>query len=436
MGRAIGWSIADGLWRTYNIYSGMDRGVHGGYAMATWGYVAIDKSGKETKGSRDADNKEQITRELKNQGLIVLDITEQNALTKDISIDFGGKPTPRDLAVFCRQFASITRAGVTIIQTLNMLAEQTENVKMQKALQAVRADVEKGESFADSLSRHPAVFPELLVQMARAGEASGSLETAMERMAIQFEKSAKTKALVKKAMIYPIVVMIVAIAVVIVMLVFVIPRYMDMFEELDTELPGITLAVVALSNFMQNYWFIIVPALVVAVFAIKTWAKTNSGKHVLGKLALKIPAIKNLVVKSASAQMARTLSTLLTAGVPLIEAVDIVADTMGNIWFKEALKEAVDQIMIGVPLSQPLQTSGLFPPMVYHMIRIGEEAGSTEEMLNKLADYYEEEVEMAVQSLMAAMEPMIIIVLACIVGVLIGAVMAPMVNMYAALDNL
>ncbi len=404
--------------------------------MATWGYVAIDKSGKETKGSRDADSKEQVTRELKNQGMIVLDITEQNALTKDISIDFGGKPTPRDLAVFCRQFASITRAGVTIIQTLNMLAEQTENVKMQKALQAVRADVEKGESFADSLARHDNVFPELLVQMARAGEASGSLETAMERMAIQFEKSAKTQALIKKAMIYPIVVACVAVAVVIVMLVFVIPRYMDMFEELGTELPAITKAVVAMSTFIQNYWFIIVPVVAITVFAVKTWAKTNSGKHVVGKLALKIPAIKNMVVKSASAQMARTLSTLLTAGVPLIEAVDIVADTMGNIWFKEALKESVEQIMIGVPLSQPLQTSGLFPPMVYHMIRIGEEAGSTEEMLNKLADYYEEEVEMAVQSLMAAMEPMIIIVLACIVGVLIGAVMAPMVNLYAALDNL
>lgn len=404
--------------------------------MAAWGYVAIDKSGKEIKGSRDADSKEQVTRELKNQGLIVLDITEQNALTKDISFDFGGKPTPRDLAVFCRQFASITRAGVTIIQTLNMLAEQTENVKMQKAIQAVRADVEKGESFADSLSRHDNVFPELLVQMARAGEASGSLETAMERMAIQFEKSAKTKALVKKAMIYPIVVACVAVAVVIVMLVFVIPRYMDMFEELGTELPAITMAVVNMSNFIQNYWFIIVPVVAAIVFALKTWSKTNSGKHVLGKIALKIPAVANLVVKSASAQMARTLSTLLTAGVPLVEAVDIVADTMGNIWFKEALKEAVEQIVIGVPLSQPLQTSKLFPPMVYHMIRIGEEAGSTEEMLNKLADYYEEEVEMAVQSLMAAMEPMIIIVLACIVGVLIGAVMAPMVNMYAALDNL
>lgn len=404
--------------------------------MAAWGYVAIDKSGKEIKGSKDADNKELVLRDLKNQGLIVLEITEQNMLTKDISFDFGGKPTPRDMAVFCRQFASITRAGVTIIETLNMLADSTENKKMQKAVYAVRADVEKGESFADSMAKHPAVFSELLVQMARAGEASGSLDTAMERMAVQFEKSAKTQALIKKAMIYPIVVACVAVGVVVVMLVFVIPRYMDMFEQLGTELPAITLAVVALSNFIQNYWFIIIPVIIAIVFALKTYAKTYSGRHVFGRLQLKIPAVKNLVVKSACSQMSRTLSTLLTAGVPLIEAVDIVSDTMTNIWFKEALKEALEQIMIGVPLSQPLQTSGLFPPMVFHMIRIGEEAGSTEEMLNKLADYYEEEVEMAVQSLMAAMEPMIIIVLAGIVGILIGAVMAPMVQMYAALDNL
>lgn len=404
--------------------------------MATWGYVAVDKNGKELKGSRDADSKEQALRELKNQGLIVLDVTEQNALTKDISIDFGGKPTPRDLSVFCRQFASIARAGVTIIQTLNMLAEQTENVKMQKALQAVRADVEKGESFADSLAQHPNVFPELLVQMVRAGEASGSLETAMERMALQFERSAKTKALVKKAMIYPIVVAIVAVIVVIVMLVKVIPSYIDMFEQLGTELPGITLAVIAASDFIQHKWYILLPIIIGIVFALKTYGKTSSGKHLFGKLQLKIPAVKNLVVKSASAQMARTLSTLLTAGVPLVEAVDIVAETMTNIWFKEALKGAVEQIMIGVPLSQPVQTCGLFPPMVYHMMHIGEEAGSTEEMLNKLADYYEEEVELAVQSLMAAMEPMIIIVLAGIVGLLIAAVMAPMVTMYSALENI
>lgn len=228
----------------------------------------------------------------------------------------------------------------------------------------------------------------------------------------------------------------IAVVVVIVMLVFVIPRYMDMFEQLGTELPAITLAVVGLSNFIKNNWYILVPAIVGIVFALKAYAKTYSGRHLFGKLQMKIPAVKNLVVKSASAQMARTLSTLLTAGVPLIEAVDIVSDTMTNIWFKEALKEAVEQVMIGVPLSQPVRTCGLFPPMVYHMMRIGEEAGSTEEMLNKLADYYEEEVEMAVQSLMAAMEPMIIIVLAGIVGFLIAAVMAPMVTMYSALDNL
>lgn len=413
-----------------------DRDLDGGSVMAAWGYVAIDKAGKEIKGSRDADNKELVLRDLKNQGLIVLEITEQNMLTKDINIDLGSKPTSRDMAVFCRQFSSITRAGVAIIETLNMLAESTENKKMQKAIYAVRADVEKGESFADSLAQHPKVFPELLVQMVRAGEASGSLETAMEHMAIQFEKSAKTRALVKKAMIYPVVVAFVAVAVVITMLVFVIPRYMDMFEQLDAELPAITLAVVGLSNFIQNKWFFIILSLFAMVFAVRTYAKTNSGRHVFGGLQLKMPAFKNFVVKSACSQMSRTLSTLLTAGVPLIEAVDIVADTMTNIWFKEALKESVEQIMIGVPLSQPLQTSGLFPPMVYHMVRIGEESGSMEEMLNKLADYYEEEVEMAVQALMAAMELMIIIVLACIVGFLIAAVMAPMVSMYSALDNL
>lgn len=404
--------------------------------MADWGYVAIDKSGKEVKGSKTADSMEQVTRELKNAGLIVLDVKEQTALTKNIEFDFGGKPTPRDLSVFCRQFSSITRAGVTIIQALQMLADSTENKKLQKALFAVKADVEKGETFADSLAKHPAVFPDLLIQMAKAGEASGSLEVSMERMAVQFERSAKTQALVKKAMIYPIVVAIVAVVVVVIMLVIVIPSYTDMFDQLGAELPGITLAVMAMSDFIQAYWYILVPVIAGIAFGVKVFAGTYTGKHLFGRLQLKIPAIENLVTKTASAQMARTLSTLLSSGVPLIEAVDIVSDTMTNVWFKEALKDAVQQIMIGVPLSQPLQTCELFPPMVYHMIRIGEEAGSTEEMLDKLADYYEEEVEMAVQSLMAAMEPMIIIVLAAIVGVLIGAVMAPMVTMYSALDNL
>ena len=404
--------------------------------MATWGYVAIDKTGKEIKGSKEAKSPELLAKELKTQGLIVLDVKEQSALTKDIEIDFSKGPTARDLAVFCRQFASITRAGVSIVDTMNMLADQTENSKLQKALFAVRASVEKGESFASSMAEHPNIFPELLIHMAQAGEASGSLDKAMDRMANQFEKNAKTQALVKKAMIYPLVVAIVALIVVIVMLVLVIPKYVDMFDELGTELPAITVAVMNLSYFIRDYWYIIVPVVIAAVLGIRAFSKTDMGKHFFGKLALKIPAVSNLVTKSASALMARTLSTLLAAGVPMVEAIDIVSEVMTNIWFKEALKDAVQQVMIGSNFSTPLRNSGLFPPMVYHMVGIGEEAGSTEEMLDKLADYYEEEVEMAVQSFMAALEPTIIIVLAAIVGVLIAACMAPMVSMYAALDNL
>lgn len=404
--------------------------------MASWGYVAIDNTGKELKGSMEAENGELVTRALKNQGLIVLEVTQQNMMNKDINIDLGGKPKPRDLAVFCRQFASITRAGVSIIETLQMLAEQTENKKLQVALYQVKTDVEKGETFASSLAEHPKVFPELLIQMAKAGEASGSLDVAMDRMATQFERSAKTQSMIKKAMIYPIVVAVVAVVVVIVMLVVVIPRYSEMFVDLGTELPGITKAVMAMSDFIQSYWYILTPAIILLIILFNYYRKTNSGKHFTGKFVMKFPLTKNMSIKSASALMARTLSTLLGAGVPLVEAVDIVADTMTNIWFKEALKDAVQQVMVGMPLSQPLRTSKLFPPMVYHMVGIGEEAGSTEEMLNKLADYYEEEVEMAVQSLMAAMEPMIIIVLAAIVGLLIAACMAPMITMYSALEHI
>jgi type IV pilus assembly protein PilC len=190
------------------------------------------------------------------------------------------------------------------------------------------------------------------------------------------------------------------------------------------------------SDFLKGYWMIIVPVVVGIVIAIRTFATTDTGKHFFGKLAITIPAMKNLTVKTAAAQMARTLSTLLGAGVPLVEAVEIVSKTMENVYFKEAMLQARDDITVGKPLSQPLQECGLFPPMVYHMVRIGEETGNTEEMLDKLADYYEEEVEMAVQSFMAALEPMIIIVLALIVGVLVGACLAPMLKMYQALDNL
>lgn len=404
--------------------------------MADFGYEAVTKDGKQIKGSLQAETMELARTQLKGKGYIVTSLNEQNLLNKDINFQFDKKVTPRDLSVFCRQFVAMSRAGVSILECLSLLREQTENPTLAKAIREVQADVEKGETLSAGLKKHPKQFSDLMVTTVNAGEQSGSLEVSLERMAEQFEKSAKTAALVKKAMIYPIVVAIVAVAVVVVMLVKVIPSYTDMFADLGTELPAITKAVVAMSDFIIGYWFILVPVIVAIVLGIKAYLKTPTGKYVKADIALKIPAVKNLTTKSACSQLARTLATLLAAGVPLVEAVDIVGDTMQNARFYDAVKYAKDEVIKGVPLSQPLEESGLFPPMMYHMVRIGEEAGNTEEMLNKLADYYDEEVEMAVQSLMAAMEPMIIIVLAVIVGILIAAVMSPMLTMYQAMDNL
>ncbi len=404
--------------------------------MADFGYEAITKDGKALKGSIEAESIEAATALLKAKGYIVTDINEQSILNKDINISFDKKPTPRDLAVFCNQFVAMSRAGVSILECLNLLREQTENKPLAKAIRETQAEVEKGETLANGLKQHPKIFSDLMITTVNAGEQSGSLEIALERMAAQYEKSAKTAALVKKAMIYPIVVAIVAVAVVIVMLVKVIPSYTEMFADLGTDLPAITKAVVAMSDFIIGYWFILIPVIIGLVIAIRAYLATPSGKRVKSTLALKIKLTQNLTTKSACSQLARTLSTLLGAGVPLVEAVDIAGETMQNVLFYDAVKYAKDEVIKGVPLSQPLEESGLFPPMMYHMMRIGEEAGNTEEMLDKLADYYDEEVEIAVQSLMAAMEPMIIIVLAVVVGILIAACMSPMLTMYQALDNL
>lgn len=402
--------------------------------MAAYGYEALNSAGKEIKGSVEADNIEAARQVLKKQGIQVISIKPQSALTKDINIKVGGYPKPRDMSVFCRQFVSMTKAGVTISEALKMLTEQTENDRLREAAEGVRVSVEKGETLASSLAMYPKIFPSLMIHMVEAGEASGSLDVALERMATQFEKSAKTSAMVKKAMIYPVAVCIVALAVVVVMLVVVIPNYATMFESLGTDLPALTKAVQAASNFIITKWFILVPAIIAIVVLIKMFAETDTGIHFFDKLKLSIPAYKNLEVKTASAQMARTLSTLMAAGVPLVDAVDIVSNVMQNVYFKEALQDCKNEIIIGQPLSRPLEQSGLFPPMVYHMTRIGEETGATEEMLAKQADYYEEEVEAAVASFMAAMEPVIIIVLAAIVLVLVGACLMPMMTMYETLN--
>lgn len=404
--------------------------------MASYGYEALNGANKQVKGSVEADNIEIARQELKKQGYQVISIKPQSMLSKDINIKIGGWPTPRDMSVFCRQFVSMTRAGVTISEALKMLAEQTENDRLREATEGVRVNVEKGETLAHSLSVYPKIFPSLLINMVEAGEASGSLDVALERMSTHFESSAKTASLVKKAMIYPVAVCVVALAVVVVMLVVVIPNYADMFSELGTDLPALTKMVKAASDFLIQKWFIVVPLAIAIVVAVKMFASTDSGTHFFHKLKITIPMFKMLEMKTASSQMARTLSTLMAAGVPLVEAVDIVSNIMGNVYYKEALTDAKNEIIIGQPLSRPIEQSGLFPPMVYHMIRIGEETGNTEEMLSKLADYYDEEVEAAVAAFMAALEPVIIIVLAAIVLTLVGACLLPMLTMYETLNNM
>lgn len=404
--------------------------------MAAFGYEALNGANKTIKGSVEADTIEQARMELKKQGYNVLDIKPQSAFTKDLNIKIGGYPQARDMSIYCRQFVSMSKAGVTLVETLKMLCEQTENDRLREATEAVRASVEKGETLARSMEGHPKIFPPLLINMVAAGEASGSLDVALERMAVHFEKSSKTQSMVKKAMVYPAAVVVVAIVVIIIMLTVVIPNYTDMFADLGTDLPALTLAVVACSDFLMAYWFIIFPVLIGGAIGIKLYADTDQGKHFFHKLQLKIPMFKNLVMKQASSQVARTMSTLMAAGVPLIEAVEIVANTMDNVYYKEALLDCKTEIIIGQPFSRPMEECGLFPPMVYHMTRIGEETGNTEEMLSKLADYYDEEVEVAVQSFMAALEPLIIVVLAGIVLVILGACMLPMLKMYDAIGGM
>ena len=404
--------------------------------MASFSYIAIDKMGKEKKGSVEADDKEKALVLIKGQGLTPVSVTAQSFLTKDIKISVTKGATVRDKSLFCRQFVSILRAGVTIIDALGMLSEQTENKGFSQAIKEVQISIQKGETLANSMRKHPEYFPSMLVNLVEAGEASGSIDTSFERMAIQFEKDAKIQGMMKKAMIYPIVVCVVAVLVVIVMLAFVVPSFMEMFADLDMEMPKLTLMVMAASDFVKNNIIIIAVVLAAAVFGIKYFSKTPQGKKVFGLLAIKIPALSNFTTKTASSRLARTLSTMLYSGVSLVEALEITARTMTNVYFEDAVLEAKEEVLKGIPLSEPIKNSGLFPPMVVHMIKIGEDTGDMEAMLEKMADYYDEEVELATQSLLAALEPMIIVFLAVIVGVLVGSVVAPMLTLYTGLENI
>ena len=407
-----------------------------GESMPGFSYVAVDKRGKEKRGSLEAETKERALEQLKAEGLIPVSVREQGALNKEIDFSIGKKVKPRDLSVFCRQFVSITQAGVPMKEALQMLSEQTENKWLKRAISEVLLNVEKGNTLADSMRSQPDIFPPMLVNMVEAGEQSGSLEMAFSRMAVHFEKEAKLKATIKKATIYPIILVIAAIGVIAVMLLFVIPIFIDMFADLDIEMPAITMFVMNSSKWMTSHWYVVLAIIVGVVVAYKLIYKTTQGRLTIDRIKMKMPLFGKLTVKTACSQFARTMSTLLMSGISTIDALETTSKIVNNIHYTNAMLKAREEVMKGIPLSEPLEASGIFPPMVYHMTGIGEETGNVEEMLEKMADYYDEEVEMTTQSVLAAMEPIIILFMALIIGTLVIAVISPIASMYNGLDNL
>lgn len=404
--------------------------------MPGYSYVAVDSRGKEKRGRMDAENREEVVRQLKNDGLIPVSIREQGVLNKEIDFSIGKKVKPRDLSVFCRQFVSITQAGVPMKEALQMLTEQTENKYLKQAVANVLANVEKGNTLADSMAAEKDIFPDIMVHMVEAGESSGSLDTSFARMAVHFEKEAKLKATIRKATIYPIILIFAVIGVIAVMLLFVIPIFIDMFADLDVEMPALTMGVMNLSKWTAGHWYVILAVIVAVILAYQAIYRTDQGRLKIDLIKMKIPLLGKLNVKSTCAQFARTMSTLMAAGVPTIDCLETVAKIVKNIHYKNALMKAREEVMKGIPLSEPLETSGIFPPMVYHMTSIGEDTGNMEDMLTKLADYYDEEVEITTQSVLAAMEPLIIVFMALIVGTLVIAVIMPIGTMYEGLDSL
>ena len=401
--------------------------------MAEFQYRVITPEGKEKKGTMEGKSVEQVSGVLKAQKNVILSVSEASLMNRDINFSLGGRVSARDYSIFCRQFVSIISAGVSIINALEMMRDQTENRTLKKALGEVYEDVSKGESMAGAMKKHSKVFPSMLCNMVEAGEASGSMEVAFERMAVQFEKENKLKQSVKKAMIYPIVLLVVMVGVLFHMMIWVIPNFMGMFAELDTELPPITQAVVNMSDFVIAKWWLILLVVAAAIALFKAYAASPSGKFVLGGIALKIPVFGKLQTKSECARLGRTLCTLLGAGVPMMDAIEITGRSMENVHYKKAMMDAKDQVMRGMALSRPLKTCGLFPPMVVHMVSIGEETGNIETMLENVANYYEDDVQVATEQVMALMEPMIIVVMAIVVGVLIMAIMQPMLTLYESI---
>lgn len=403
--------------------------------MPGFNYTAINRNGKRVRSSLDASSIETAKSSLRGAGYTILDIKEQTTLNRDIEIPFLGNPKAKDMAVFCRQFVSILRAGVSVASVLSMLGQQTGNKKLRAAIREMQADVEKGEALATSMRRHPKIFPAILVNMVSAGEASGNLEESFRQMELYFERSKRTKSKVTSAMIYPCVLIVVMIIVLIVMMTKIIPNFLKTFEDMDAELPKITLGVMAVCEWFKSWWW--VPLLVLAALIVGgvLFHRTNKGKHFFGWLARKTPVVGNLTVKTACATFCRTMEVLIGSGLTLTDSMDLAASNMGNIYYLEAIRDARGMVAEGTPLRESLVRTGIFPAMVSNLVGVGEETGDLQSMMGKVADYYDEEVDEATKKLLNLMEPAIIIFMAVFVVIIVLAIYLPMINMTKAFDK-
>jgi len=385
-------------------------------------YEGTDRGGKKVKGEVFALNDALAKGELRKQG-----INPQRIKKKPQPL-FGGKSKilPADIAIFSRQMATMMSSGVPLVQSFEIIGQGHANPAMQKMILSIKADVEGGSNFAEALKKFPLSFDDLFVNLVNAGEQSGALETMLDKLATYKEKTEALKAKVKKALTYPIAVLVVAFIVTAILLIFVVPQFQEVFSGFGAELPAMTLFVIALSEFMQTYWYIFVISIGVFIAVFKRLNATSEEfRKWKDRISLRIPVVGEIITKSAIARYARTLETMSAAGVPLVEAMDSVAGATGNDVYKQACYAIKDDISSGTQLQYSMRSSGLFPNMVIQMVSIGEEAGSLDHMLSKVADFYEAEVDNLVDNLTALMEPMIMAVLGVLVGGLIVAMYLP-----------
>src|SRR5438309_4369478 len=398
--------------------------------MAAYGYSAIDAQGLELRGEIHAPDRDAAREQLRLRGLLAQHLDELPAEGEEGVRTVFKKIKPKSLQIFSRQFATMIDAGLSVVGALVILEEQTEDKYLGAVLTELRADVEGGLLLSQAMGRHPKIFNRLYVAMVEAGEAAGILDTVLDRVAYQIEKATQLKRRVKGAMMYPTMVLIFATLVLIGLLMFLVPVFVNIFGQLGGKLPTLTQYVVDASNVLRSYWFIIFPLLGLTVWGVRRFKRTEQGRQLWDRLKLKIPMkIGDVVLKVTMARFSRTLSTLVAAGVDIIKALEITGQTAGNWVVEEALADVRAKVHDGVPIAQPLIESDVFPPMVSQMVKIGEETGELEKMLGKIADFYEDEVDAAIQSLTSIVEPLMMIGVGCMVGVIVIAMYLPMFKM-------